>query len=89
MAVLGRAVATVCSRRDPQFRRVNLEIQGNTDAFLHAHVTPRYEWEPVDIVGWPAALHHWTEQVTDEHLLGPQHDGLRRELAGELDRLGG
>lgn len=36
MALLGRAVATVCARRDHQFRRINLEIQGNTDAFLHA-----------------------------------------------------
>ncbi len=51
MAILGRAVAEVCAKRDPQFRRINLEIQGNTDAFLHAHVTPRYEWEPPEIVG--------------------------------------
>lgn len=58
MAALGRAVSTVCAARDPQFRRINLEVQGNTDAFLHAHVTPRYEWEPAEVVGWPAALHH-------------------------------
>jgi diadenosine tetraphosphate (Ap4A) HIT family hydrolase len=87
LALLGRAVAAVCARRDPQFRRINLEIQGNTDAFLHAHVTPRYEWEPVDIVGWPAALHHWTGRVDpEEHALGPQHDELRAELVAEIDR---
>ena len=86
MALLGRAVSAVCARRDPQFRRINLEIQGNTDAFLHAHVTPRYEWEPDDIVGWPAALHHWTQRVDqDKHELGPQHDGLRAELGQEID----
>ena len=85
MAILGRAVAAVCARRDPGFRRINLEIQGNTDAFLHAHVTPRYEWEPDDVVGWPAALHHWTERVHDEHATGPQHDALRAELVAELD----
>ena len=86
MALLGRAVAAVCARRDPQFRRINLEIQGNTDAFLHAHVTPRYEWEPDDIVGWPAALHHWTRRVDqDKHELGPQHDDLRSELGQEID----
>lgn len=84
-AILARAVSTVCSRRDPEFRRINLEIQGNTDHFLHAHVTPRYEWEPEDIVGWPAALHHWTKRVTPEHALGPQHDDLRAELLAELD----
>ena len=86
MAVLGRAVTAVCSRRDPQFRRINLEIQGNTDAFLHAHVTPRYEWEPTELVGWPAALYHWTKRVPAEHTLGRQHDDLRAALVAELDR---
>ena len=80
-------VSAVCTRRDLGFRRINLEIQGNTDAFLHAHVTPRYEWEPEDIVGWPAALHRWTKRVDDEHALGPQHDELRAEILAELDLL--
>ena len=79
------STSAVCRRRDPQFRRINVEIQGNTDAFLHAHVTPRYEWEPDDIVGWPAALHHWTGRVTDDHRLGPQHDDLRTELGAAID----
>lgn len=86
MAILGRTVAAVCARRDPQFRRINLEIQGNTDAFLHAHVTPRYEWEPADIVGRTAQLHHLQGLVTAEHRTGPQHDDLRAELLAELDR---
>ena len=88
MAILGRAVAAVCARRDPGLRRINLEIQGNTDAFLHAHVTPRYDWEPPEIVGWPAALHHWTGLMTggEPPLLGPDHDELRRELGDEIDR---
>ncbi|UMG93166.1 diadenosine tetraphosphate hydrolase [Nocardioides sp. TF02-7] len=87
MAVLGRAVAAVCRRREPRFRRVNLEIQGNTDAFLHAHVTPRYDWEPADVVGWPAALHHWTGLVDPaRHALGPEHDDLRADLVAELGR---
>lgn len=86
LAVLGRAVSAVCRRRDPAFRRINLEIQGNTDAFLHAHVTPRYEWEPAEVVGWPAALHHWTGRVDVERdALGPQHDELRRELVAAID----
>lgn len=87
MALLGRAVAGVCARRDPAFRRMNLEIQGNTDAFLHAHVTPRYRWEPDDLRGWPAALHHREERVdTARHRLGSQHDGLRAELSAAIDR---
>ena len=88
MAILGRAVAAVCAARDPQFRRINLEIQGNTDAFLHAHVTPRYEWEPPEIVGWPQALHHWTKLMTEPATkpLGPEHAELRQELGEEIDR---
>ena len=53
MDLLGEAVERVCSARDAAFRRVNLEILGNTDAFLHAHVWPRYDWEPADIVTKP------------------------------------
>ncbi|TWH00679.1 hypothetical protein L615_002000000020 [Nocardioides sp. J9] len=87
MALLGRAVSAVCSRRDPAFRRINLEIQGNTDAFLHAHVTPRYDWKPDDLVRWPAALHHREKRVdVERHALGPEHDELRVELAAEIDR---
>ncbi|QYJ04428.1 hypothetical protein KUV85_01760 [Nocardioides panacisoli] len=85
-ALLGRAVALVCAHRDPDFLRINLEIQGNTDAFLHAHVTPRFRWEPSDLVGWPAALHHWTRRVPDGAALGPEHVGLRAALVDEIDR---
>jgi diadenosine tetraphosphate (Ap4A) HIT family hydrolase len=46
---LGEAVQRVCERRDPAFLRMNYEILGNDDAFLHAHVWPRYEWEPPDV----------------------------------------
>ena len=88
---LGEAVETVCGRRDPLFRRVNLEIQGNYDAFLHAHVWPRYEWEGPDLVWRPVALHpleEWRDPSPDT-VLGPQHDELRTELGTELDRLAG
>jgi diadenosine tetraphosphate (Ap4A) HIT family hydrolase len=39
MSLRGEAVEAVCS---PQ--RVNYEIFGNADPFLHAHVLPRYAW---------------------------------------------
>jgi len=87
MELLGEAVERVCARHDPAFRRVNLEILGNTDPVLHAHVWPRYSWEPASIVGRPAWLHpaeRWTETAT---ALGPRHDGLRAELTAEIDLL--
>ena len=87
MDLLGEAVETVCGARDPEFRRVNLEILGNTDAFLHAHVWPRYEWEPPEVVTRPVWLHpaeRWSEQASR---LGPEHDGLRAELADALSAL--
>jgi len=82
-------VQTVCAQRDPQFRRINLEIQGNHDAFLHAHVWPRYEWEGSDHVWRPVALHRierWRAPQPDT-VLGPRHDGLRADLVAEIDRL--
>ncbi|HEX4788204.1 MAG TPA: hypothetical protein VH372_07055 [Actinospica sp.] len=41
MELLAEAVQIACARRDPALRRVNLEILGNTDPYLHAHVRPR------------------------------------------------
>ena len=87
MDLLGQAVETVCGARDPQFRRVNLEILGNADAFLHAHVWPRYEWEPPELVTRPVWLHpaeRWSDPVSR---LGPEHDSLRVELTRALTRL--
>ncbi|BFV60351.1 DeoR family transcriptional regulator [Kitasatospora sp. CMC57] len=86
---LGEAVERACRRLDPAFRRVNLEILGNTDGFLHAHVWPRYAWEPAELVGGPVWLYprtHWTNPAA-EHRLGEGHDRLRRAIGEELDRL--
>ena len=85
---LGEAVERACRRLDPGFRRVNLEILGNTDAFLHAHVWPRYDWEPQDRVGRPVWLYspdHWS---LPQYRLGPAQDALRAAIGGELDALG-
>lgn len=46
MADLGEAVENACWDLDPLLRRVNLEILGNTDPYLHAHVWPRYGSPP-------------------------------------------
>jgi diadenosine tetraphosphate (Ap4A) HIT family hydrolase len=89
MERLGEAVERACARLDPAFRRVNLEILGNADPFLHAHVWPRYAWEPAELVSRPVWLYpreRWTDAA---HALGPRHDGLREAIGAELDRLSG
>ncbi|WP_035802904.1 HIT family protein [Kitasatospora mediocidica] len=84
---LGEAVERACRRLDPAFRRVNLEILGNTDGFLHAHVWPRFEWEPADLVGMPVWLYPRERWSDEQFALGPQHDVLRAAIGTELDQL--
>lgn len=85
--LVASAVENVCAVRDNGYRRVNVEILGNTDAFLHAHVWPRYEWEPTDVVGKPVWLYpddRWSDPGT---ALGTAHDDLRADLTAEVVRL--
>ncbi|WP_326647499.1 MULTISPECIES: diadenosine tetraphosphate hydrolase [unclassified Streptomyces] len=87
MDQLGEAVERACARLDPAFRRVNLEILGNTDGFLHAHVWPRFEWEPAELVSMPVWLYP-RERWSDEQFgLSSQHDVLREAIGEELDQL--
>jgi diadenosine tetraphosphate (Ap4A) HIT family hydrolase len=84
IALLGEAVERACRERDPEFRRVNLEILGNADDFLHAHIWPRYEWEPPELIKRPVWLYpveKWADPVT---ALGPQHDDLRAAITAHL-----
>jgi diadenosine tetraphosphate (Ap4A) HIT family hydrolase len=88
MDALGDAVQRVCSQRDPAFRRINYEILGNYDAFLHAHIWPRYGWEPDDNRSRPVWSYPPHLRKQPEAALGPQHDGLRRDLTEALSSLG-
>lgn len=87
MDKLGEAVERVCERLDPAFLRVNLEILGNADPFLHAHVWPRFGWEPADLVGGPVWLYP-RELWSEHHALGPQHDVLREAIGDETGPAG-
>ncbi len=81
---LGEAVELACAELDPAFRRVNLEILGNTDPFLHAHVWPRYDWEPADKVSGPVWLYPTDNWHDPAFALGPQHDAIRIALVRHL-----
>lgn len=89
MALLGQAVADVCHPW-----RMNYAIYGNSDEFLHAHVFPRYTWEPEErrqLPVWRYPTEMWqmpTIQYTDA-LHGAMRTGITqrlKELMAESDR---
>lgn len=86
MADLGEAVERACREADPAFRRVNLEILGNTDPFLHAHVWPRYAWEPAEMRRGPVWLYPPANWADPANFLGPQHHQLRQRIRHYLGR---
>lgn len=52
MSLIGDAIQAVCNPR-----RVNYSIYGNTDVYLHAHIFPRYDWEPEERIPKPVWLY--------------------------------
>jgi diadenosine tetraphosphate (Ap4A) HIT family hydrolase len=80
MAKLGRAVSRACAPR-----RVNYAIYGNTAPVLHAHVVPRYDWEPPDRITqpvWTYPVERWRDMPLDYD--PAQHAALRDELRAAL-----
>lgn len=85
--MLATAVERACRMHDPQFRRINIEILGNADAFVHTHIWPRYEWEPDTVIRKPVWMYstaHWADPA---HELDARHDALRASIAAELTAL--
>lgn len=88
MALLGEAVQEACQPRG--LRRINYEVLGNSLDWLHAHVHPRYEWEPPARRGWPVWCYPKDEREAPEHAYDEaRHGELRRAITGELERLMG
>ena len=86
MSLLGQAIEIVC--RPQGLRRMNYEILGNTDTYLHAHIFPRYEWEPASSIGWPVWRYpeeKWTER---HYQFSEESQGeLKRQIAARLQIL--
>jgi diadenosine tetraphosphate (Ap4A) HIT family hydrolase len=87
MGILGEAVEAARRASDSGFRRMNYEILGNTDAYLHAHVFARYDWEPPEHVGKPVWLYDPDEFYGPQAALSARHDDLRARIVTELERL--
>jgi diadenosine tetraphosphate (Ap4A) HIT family hydrolase len=76
MARLGDAVLAVT-----RAERINYEILGNVEPALHAHVIPRYAWEPPARRRTAVWLHDWTAAPP----FSPEsHGQLLRTLARQL-----
>jgi diadenosine tetraphosphate (Ap4A) HIT family hydrolase len=87
MGLLGEALMTACVAWDPAFARLNYEILGNHWRRLHAHVFPRYAWEPAelhDATVWSYPRSRFTDP---KHALGSAHDRLAEAITRELSRV--
>ena len=85
--LLAIAVERACRATMDGFLRTNIDILGNSDAFVHAHVWPRFDWEPEDRRRKPVWLYspaHWTDPA---YALGAGHARLRDALVAELGKL--
>lgn len=81
MSILGDAIIASC-----QPLRVNYDILGNTDNYLHAHVFPRYEWENDEQKTKPVWLYSPTNWDSKETNYQPEkHDKVRGKISAYLD----
>ena len=85
MSLLGEAIEHACHSNG--LLRMNYEILGNTDAYLHAHVFPRYTWEPIEHRLHPVWLYPHTMWTDKEHLYTQVHHPLKATIQQELRRL--
>ena len=82
MSVLGDAIIQSCTPI-----RVNYDILGNTDNFLHAHVFPRYEWESEERKKMPVWLYDSSNWHNKETSYNPiKHDEIRNSILEKLNK---
>lgn len=85
MSVLGDALLYACKAS-----RINYDILGNTDNFLHAHVFPRYETEDPQRLKKPVWLYSPNHWYDSKYRYNPQkHDQLRNKITSYLLKVTG
>lgn len=87
MSLLGEAIERVC--RSQGLVRLNYEILGNGLPCLHAHVFPRYAWEPEQRRRGPVWLYPPQEFYSPTYALSDAQDELRSSIGNALDELAG
>lgn len=82
MSLLGDAIMTVCKPL-----RMNYGILGNSYPFLHAHLFPRYDWEPEELRKvnvWRYPESYWgPENAFDKN----KHGAMQEQLIEVLKKL--
>lgn len=89
MSLLGEALESI--QRNAGLRRINYEILGNTDAYLHAHVFPRYDWEDAPYRDGPVWLYpsdSWSSQPFSNVIHSPLRQALTEALRDIMAREG-
>lgn len=86
MSLLGEAVQTACSPHG--LRRINYEVLGNGLHVLHAHVHPRYDWEPLDRITGPVWRYPTDVRDDPAHAYSDEkHGELRAQITAGLNDL--
>jgi diadenosine tetraphosphate (Ap4A) HIT family hydrolase len=83
MSLIGDAITAVC-----QPLRINYDILGNSDAFLHAHIVPRYAWEEEHLRKgpvWRYPKDNWSQEEYQYDEV--KHGDLKRRLSEKLHEL--
>ncbi|WP_052702828.1 HIT family protein [Paenibacillus beijingensis] len=81
MSLLGDAIQDALNPR-----RINYSIYGNTDTFLHAHVFPRYEWEPEERKTMPVWQYPKTMWTLQQYQYSETENGdMRKRISEKLD----
>lgn len=87
MALLGEAITATCT---PPPQRINYEILGNTDPFLHAHLFPRYDTESPEYARYPVWLYPRDRWSAPEYQFSEvSHGPLKARIATKLHELMG
>lgn len=80
MSLVGDAIQRVCSPA-----KINYEILINAADFLHAHIFPRYEWEPEEHRKMPIWLYPKEYRFSPENMFSQEkHGKMKEQLAEEL-----
>lgn len=83
MSLVGEAIETVCKPH-----KVNYSIYGNTDTYLHAHIFPRYTWEPEERLKmpvWQYPKEMWTDKKF--HYNDEKHGEMREKITRKIIEL--